>query len=226
MNQAEQYLCAGTMARHRHVEPYAAIVISGSYLETGDDGCWRLEAGDVVSHGAFSAHMDFLPAGGAVVVNVPLPSAKLFPAVFRVADPDALVRAAADPAHAAALLDPVETRGPLVRDWPDTLAVVLRHDPGIAIGIWAEHAGIAPATVSRGFAAAYGVTPARYRAEARARAAWRRIRFGKEPLADVAAAEGFADQAHMTRAIGALTGKPPAAWRRINSVQDRQRART
>jgi AraC-like DNA-binding protein len=37
---------------------------------------------------------------------------------------------------------------------------------------------------------------------------------GRRPLADIAAETGFADQPHMTRAITALTGVSPRAWRR------------
>jgi AraC-like DNA-binding protein len=37
---------------------------------------------------------------------------------------------------------------------------------------------------------------------------------GPGSLADIAARTGFADQPHMTRAITALTGASPHAWRR------------
>jgi AraC-like DNA-binding protein len=72
---------------------------------------------------------------------------------------------------------------------------------------------LAPATVSRGFRAVFGTTPVRYRADARARRAWRVITNGRDPLVDVALACGFADQAHMTRGVLGLTGAPPSAWR-------------
>ena len=34
------------------------------------------------------------------------------------------------------------------------------------------------------------------------------------PLADIAHATGFADQAHLSRAFRAAHGMPPSAWRR------------
>jgi len=46
-----------------------------------------------------------------------------------------------------------------------------------------------------------------------ARAAWGRIAETRAPLADIAYDLGFADQAHMTRAVRWLTGAAPAAWR-------------
>ena len=39
---------------------------------------------------------------------------------------------------------------------------------------------------------------------------------GAASLAAVAAQHGFADQAHMTRSVRAVTGLPPGAWRRSN----------
>ncbi|MDC0716159.1 helix-turn-helix domain-containing protein [Nannocystis bainbridge] len=43
----------------------------------------------------------------------------------------------------------------------------------------------------------------------------RRVVEGDEPLATIAATAGFADQAHMTRDIRALTGRTPGEWRRV-----------
>jgi AraC-like DNA-binding protein len=60
-------------------------------------------------------------------------------------------------------------------DWPDLLAAHLAVDFGERIGAWAMHQGLNPSTVSRGFAQVFGVPPLRFRAEARARAAWQRV---------------------------------------------------
>jgi AraC-like DNA-binding protein len=35
----------------------------------------------------------------------------------------------------------------------------------------------------------------------------------EEPLTGLAYDHGFADLAHMTRSVSALTGRPPSAWR-------------
>ncbi|MFY0534467.1 helix-turn-helix domain-containing protein [Nannocystis pusilla] len=82
------------------------------------------------------------------------------------------------------------------------------------LAAWAETAGLAPSTMARGFLRAYGVSPKRYRAEVRALKAWRCIATSPLPLADLALELGFADQAHMTRALVELTGRTPAAVRR------------
>jgi len=226
----EQHLAAGELPRHRHRTAYSAIVIAGGYLERGDTGRWRLEAGDVVAHQAFEAHGDMIGRSGATVINIDLPAEMVLPAVFRVADPDALIRAArARSPETVALLEPVETRAPLMLDWPDMLALALRQAP-VRLASWAAAMNLAPATVSRGFRAAYGTTPARYRADAQAQAALRLVMTGHEPLSQIAYDCAFADQAHLTRSITRLTGRPPASWRtrgatrcprdKVKSVQD------
>jgi AraC-like DNA-binding protein len=99
-------------------------------------------------------------------------------------------------------------------DWPDLLAAELTRNSSIELGAWAKGIGLARETVSRGFTAAYNVTPALFRAELRARAAWLQVTQGSACLCSIAAETGFADQAHMTRWILRLTGTTPAAWRR------------
>ena len=44
---------------------------------------------------------------------------------------------------------------------------------------------------------------------------------GEQGLAALAQDCGFADEAHLTRAVSHLTGRPPGRWRRakVNSVQ-------
>jgi AraC-like DNA-binding protein len=74
-------------------------------------------------------------------------------------------------------------------------------------------AGLAPETISRGFGRVFGTTAASFRAEARARRAFEQIVRTNAPLVDIAANSGFADQAHMTRAVRALTGAPANSWR-------------
>lgn len=82
------------------------------------------------------------------------------------------------------------------------------------------------------FRAEYGVTPKQYqriaRFEASHRALARQARAGRPALAQVAAACGYADQAHLTREWTALAGYSPVRWLRAEfpfrhefpSVQD------
>ncbi|HEU4731148.1 MAG TPA: helix-turn-helix domain-containing protein [Kofleriaceae bacterium] len=54
---------------------------------------------------------------------------------------------------------------------------------------------------------------------------WLAIVRTRDSLAAIAAATGFADQAHMTRSVRALTGASPSAWRRDLRAQALCRAR-
>ena len=218
----ELYPCHASLARHRHREAYAAVVLSGSYVEAGDRGRRRVEAGDVLVHEPFETHRDEIAARGAEVLNLPLPHGVRLPASGRAADPDLLARLCErSPWEAASALLSAWSEGPQpLADWPDLLAAACREQRELRIGDWARSHGLAFATVSRGFARIYGISPSRFRAEARSRRAWQAVVNGSEPLAAIAADSGFADQAHMTRSIGALTGGTPARWR-VKWVQDR-----
>ena len=208
--------------RHHHVTPYAALVLRGGYVEAGDRGRFRAEAGDVLLHDGFEAHQDHFSAGGADILNLPLagpPEASL----GRVPDPDAIARAAERGVADAVemLLDsliPVEARWD---DWPDLLAAELRADRVASLGAWANAAGLASSSLSRGFRLAYGVSPQRFRTECRASAAARTLRRTRLSLAMIAAESGFADQPHLTRTIGRTFGCSPARLRiHVKSVQD------
>lgn len=214
--QPRQTVEPGCLPRHRHAEGYAAVVLAGGYEEAGDGGRRRLGAGDVVAHGPYEAHLNRTPAAGAVVLNLPLCVAAL-EGFGRVDDPDRLARLAArDPLQAAAAL--AEAFHPVAAtpmDWPDDLAVALGRDAVPRIGDWAAARGLSAEHVSRSFARVFGVSPQRYRLEARTRAALADLA-GAAPLAAVAAQHGFADQAHMTRSVRDITGLSPGAWRRSN----------
>jgi AraC-like DNA-binding protein len=135
--------------------------------------------------------------------------------VGQLADPDLIARAVErSPASAAALvLQTLRMRQPRVSDWPEQLAADLTHNTSLNLTAWSKERGIAPWTLSRGFESVFEVSPSVFRAVARARRAWKAIRTTREPLVDIAARLGFADQAHMTRSVKCLTGNVPRAWR-------------
>jgi AraC-like DNA-binding protein len=207
--------CApGTLARHRHPFGYVCVILSGRFVEAGDCGRFVLAAGDAVLHHPFEAHLDLFPADPAEVLNLPLPLGVALEGKIRVKDPDLVARLAErDPLAAAAEVGVVSCKTNTAEDWPDLLAAALRQPEPVTLHDWAWRYGLAPETLSRGFSKAYGATPARYRAELRARRAWRAIRASSASLAAIACDSGFADQPHMTRAVRALTGHPPAVWR-------------
>lgn len=199
--------------RHHHEAPYAALILRGGYIEAGDHGRVEVTAGDVLFHDAFEGHCDCIGRTGADILNLPMVVASSYP-LGRCIDPDAVARVAADdPGAASRLLIGLTTAAGIgFLDWPDLLAEMLRRDPQVRIDHWAASNGLRPTTVSRGFRAAYGTSAKRYRLELRAAAAARAIRRGAA-LSDAAFGAGFADQPHMTRAVGSTFGRSPATLR-------------
>jgi AraC-like DNA-binding protein len=205
--------------RHMHVSAYAALVLAGEYEECGWQGRLRARPGDVLLHGRFDLHLDRFHRRGGEIINLEIGEG--FPAGLtagRIGDADAVVRQAErDPAAAKQLLLERIAAKPRAseKDWPELLAGALRCGGRFDLGGWARGMGLAPETVSRGFARMFGVSPSRYRGEWRARRALLRVVGGKAALSAIAAEAGFADQPHMTRGIRDMTGRTPGQWRRL-----------
>ena len=208
---------ATDIARHRHCEPYATVVLVGAYEEAGDAGRIAAQAGEVLLHGPFSAHRDRISAKRTMVLDLPLPfDGREWPARARIADPDRIVRLAErDPVAAVTALlgEVVPVTAGEEGDLPDQLSAALRTSAPPRIGEWAAARGRSREHVSRSFETLYGVPPAAYRADCQAKRAWRMIVESKDSLAGVAIEAGYADQAHMTRAVTKVTGLSPRRWR-------------
>lgn len=76
----------------------------------------------------------------------------------------------------------------------------------------AIHAGVTPFRLLRAFQRTVGATPHSYQMQARVRMAHAMLR-RRESLAEVAAAAGFADQAHLTRVFKTIMGATPGQYR-------------
>ncbi len=200
--------------RHRHAAPYAALVLSGGYCESGDRGRFKVGPGDVLIHHPFEAHQDIFNGSRVKILNLSLTGMPMM-ASGRVRDPDTIaLLAERDPIAAAQLLQNDLLPGPdAMDDWPDRLASALTADTVDRIEYWAAENQLAPATVSRGFRAAFGIAPSTYRLEQRARRAAMTLLKTRERCAVVAAECGFADQAHMSRTVRRLYETTPAQLR-------------
>ena len=211
-----QTIRASSLSRHVHGRAYAALVLSGGYEEAGDYGRFQVNAGDVIFHEQFEAHLDRFSETGAAVLNLPVHTGySCTVGIAKVADVDAVARVAERSRRdAMELLFSLAIAGtPQPADWPDELAAALVRNPSLKLSQWGEKKGIAPWTVSRGFELVFGVSPEAFRARTRARHALRSIRNTQASLANIAVELGFADQSHMTRSVKQLTGIGPRAWR-------------
>jgi AraC-like DNA-binding protein len=81
----------------------------------------------------------------------------------------------------------------------------------------ATETGMRPFTLLRSFRDAYGLPPHAYLIQVRVRTAQRLLEDGL-PSADVAAAVGFFDQAHLTRHFCRIVGIPPGAYQRGSRI--------
>jgi AraC-like DNA-binding protein len=210
------------LPRHRHLQAYAAVILSGAYEEAGDSGRWQVGCGDVLIHWSLEAHQDRVAPRGCRLLNLPLARDLPLPPAFRISDPDLVARLAQRDVAAAVASLLAQKREPVapMADWPDLLAAELRKTFDKPLETWARDHALSPASVSRGFRRTYGVAPSRYRLEARTRSALRSIRASPRNLASVAYEHGFADQAHLTRTVRQVAGCTPRQWQDwVKSVQ-------
>jgi AraC-like DNA-binding protein len=215
---AERVAAATCPPRHQHAHAYVTVVLDGAYQQLAYAGRLRAEAGDVLVQPTFDCHLNRPLSSKATLLRLAWPHDITFGGIFRGVPVDDIVRAAQRDVDDAAdlLASRVLERQPIAaptEDWPDLLTADIRVEPRIGILKWAETLGVSREHVSRLFAADYGVPPVRFRLEMRARQAWKGAVRSTEPLSQIAQECGFSDQAHMSRAVHWLTGRPPAAWR-------------
>lgn len=86
-----------------------------------------------------------------------------------------------------------------------------------SVGEVACELGVHPVHLARRFRAAFGLSPGEYVRRCRLDRARRMVSGTPAPLADIAAATGFADQSHFTNAFRKRFGISPLAFRRSSS---------
>jgi AraC family transcriptional regulator len=88
----------------------------------------------------------------------------------------------------------------------------------IEIGDLANLVALSRSHFSRAFKLTVGLSPMKYIIVRRVERAKALISSTAEPLAEVALACGFADQAHLNRRFGDVVGSSPGRWRRSNAT--------
>ena len=94
------------------------------------------------------------------------------------------------------------------------LAYIRKHlDQTISVDALASEAGMSPSHFARLFKETMGSTPMQYVLAYRVEQARKMIAEPKRPLAEIASACGFADQAHFSRSFKQVSGQTPRAFR-------------
>ncbi len=213
----------GSRQPHRHAEPYAALVLSGGYIEAGPDGLWNCRPGDVVFNPPFHLHTNrFAQRGGKVLKLISSYQSDLQEChtftVRRAKNPGNIERLSrVDPR--SALLEAIENStyrdaDPVV-DWRDALARQLPHSRTIGDALRVLDLNYSSAHVSRAFSDRFGIGPRTFGTEQKVRSALRAFSRREPGLAIIAAGTGFVDQAHMSKALKAATGYTPRALQKL-----------
>lgn len=209
---------------HRHAGAQISLLLSGDYREDGSAGHVVANDGVLTGKPAGFEHENTFGDFGALILSVNLYEAPFlktyvagrWPAGVRdallttaaVGELDRLVPAVCDG------LTPVD-RAPGRAEWLEQAHASLSTQGDSRTGSLAQTAGLHPVTFSRLFRDAFGRSPAAVRKSCRAARALQAIIRSRAGLIDIALDAGFADQAHMTRAVRQITGYPPARLRRM-----------
>lgn len=219
----DKFPANAVLPRHRHDHGYASVVLAGRFTEASFWGLMPAKPGDVLLHGPFDCHSDYGQGGGGTIQILRLPWVNgHIEGHFHVSDPDELVRVAKEDPQAAMELLALKMRPAHATNphWTHVLALALRSEGPLSLQEWAARTGVRPEALSRGFRRYFGTSPKLYRLEARSRRAWQKVVQSTQTLTTIAHECGFADLAHLSRSVRALTGASPSAWRAsLKSVQ-------
>lgn len=215
---------------HGHDWPVLTLYRTGAYREEGEDGEAAFDGPSVVFQPAGAAHADEIGASGletlamtfdpAWLGDAPLPARTCWRqggALGVASRRLALAWLHADEvqvrAQTARLLHAVAcTPAPPRPAWADTVAQALEVEtPTAAI---ARQQRLNPAWLARAYRAWRGEGMGETLRRRRVERAMLRLRQSTAPLAEIAAACGFADQSHMNRAFRVVLARTPLEVRR------------
>ena len=208
---------------HRHGGAQVSLVLAGGYREDSDAGEVRVDGAALSAKPAGFEHENLFGETGALILAANLPHAAPF-ATYRVArgiagGPAVLAGAARTgvagvAALAMGLTAVGKAQGPADHEL-DEVRRRLAADDRSRSKVLSRTLGLHPVQFARQFREAFGEAPRTVRLWGRTSRAVDRIIRTAMPLAELACAEGFADQAHLTRAVKQATGFTPARLRRL-----------
>jgi AraC family transcriptional regulator len=238
---------------HTHEDAHIVIVLSGTYLSTAR-GAPSLAPGPfVVFNPSGTSHRDRFLGGVGAFMTLSLERLEIDQtADFQVSDtavalrqPSALAaalqiarecrsRGGDAAALEGAIWDIVASAGQTTATTPrraptwahDAFEAIMdrAEDEGVTVCAVARDLGVHPVHLARVFRSAWGCSPSQLLRWRRAETASRMLLRTDLPAAEIAAAVGFVDQSHMTRAFKTAFGVTPGAWRNAHGVSPIQAA--
>jgi AraC family transcriptional regulator len=230
---------ARELPRHTHDEAHLVLILRGRYLTSAAGGSSKCVAGTLIYNPPGTTHRDRFHDldGEFVTMKIPEPLRQQWNhgldqgaiQLGRQAQAFAfgITRAAAtwqgdDEQLAEVLLGEMlaEIAGTSDEpaDWPGWLPVAEawladNHDAAADMRLMAKACGVHPVHLARVFRRRHGCTPIEYSRRLRLARAAICLREALMPIADIAAAFGFADQSHFHRHFSRMYGQSPAAYR-------------
>lgn len=209
---------------HRHDRAQISLLLAGGYVEDSEEGRARADRPGLSRKPGGFEHENRFGEAGALILSLNVDETPASDRYFVAQGPEglagpALRRMAYDGTAIAALADRIPVGfppasvppGPWLTEAHDRLLA----ESGLTIGALARTFGLHPVRFARLFREAFAQSPSAARHNRRAAQAVDRLIRTGTPLAEIAAAEGFADQAHLSRVINHTTGWSPGRLRRL-----------
>jgi AraC family transcriptional regulator len=231
----KSYSAHCTLALHEHQSAYVSFLLAGAYIEVCRQEERVCSAGTVIWHPRTEAHADRFHSTGGYLLDLEIDSAwlddarDLQPIVFArtfsgglpyslglrmysaLADHSRSVEDVATELLAYFFTGPGERTAPA---WFNrALQACSDTDQRPSLTGLANSVGVHPVHLARSFHRFLGCTFGDHLAKLRIQKAFDLLRYSKEPIAQIAYASGFADQAHLCRTFKKLTGLTPSVFR-------------
>lgn len=236
-----RHSCARDVPRHAHSSAFVSVLLKGRYQSRFGSTAVDFEPGRAVWHEGGFDHEDAIAEGGALFFCVEVEGRAV--GQLEGYCPKPQQSRALDARASAALLSlfvanrreddglgceslcaeflglmclPEAANGEDCAPWIGQVCQRLCDDPGkrATLAELAALAGVHPSHLTRGFRARFGTSVGEFARAQRLARSWQMLADRRMPIAEVAYALGYADQAHFTREFSAQMGMPPATMRR------------
>lgn len=206
---------------HRHGRAQLSLLLAGDYEEDSEWGRARANGPSLSRKPSGFEHQNRFGPAGALILALNVDAAPSLDRYFVGARTGNAVGAGSLWRLANEEIGVFETSrdGPgssvTRQPWLSEAHDRLLDEPRLGIGALARSFGLHPVRFARLFREAFAHSPTALRQNHRAARAVGQLICTGMPLAEIAAAEGFADQAHLSRAVSRATGWSPGRLRQL-----------